>query len=136
MIKCPKCGKELPDGTSFCLNCFSDITAKAVNEAESKAVKPEKTEKKEKKLLPILKSRQLRTVLSCFVIVALAVTGAVVLKRFVKLPAATVTTDDTTLITVTDVNGEAVTDTNGEALTELVDFVLACADESSRFSRL
>lgn len=106
MINCPKCGKELPDGTSFCLSCFSSLVEK---ENISFTSKPENG------FIAFLKSKQLRVALSCIAVVAFAIGGAFLLKGKMK-PITTVSAESTTLVAVTDQSGETVTGENGEAV--------------------
>ena len=107
MINCPKCGKELPDKSSFCLDCFTDISGgnTAVATKSGSAAK----------LLSAVKSRTMKIALSCMLFVALASTGALILKDNMKKPE-TVAADSTTLVAVTDEAGEAVTNESGEAI--------------------
>ena len=114
MVKCPKCGRELPDGTFFCLDCFSSLNEKP---AEVKTVK------KSARAVSFLRSKHFRIACSAVVALAVVVTGAVLLKRYIR-PTITVAAEDTTLIEVTDENGEAVvvalvevTDKSGETVT-------------------
>ena len=111
MIKCPKCGKELPDGTSFCLNCFTSLVNK---EAAAPAAK-----KRAGGFLRFLKSRQLKAALLGVLAIALFCGGAVLLKNSVHR-IQPVSADKTTLVTVTDQSGETVTNESGEAVTEAV----------------
>ena len=49
MIKCPKCGKELPDGTKFCSKCgapLSDVKPEEPKKEEAKKEEPKKEEPK------------------------------------------------------------------------------------------
>ncbi len=110
MVKCPKCSKELPDGTAFCLNCFSPLRSVA-------AATPQST--KNNRLLGILKSRQMKITLSCLLIAALFSAGAVILKKNLHKPE-TVAAQSTSFVTVTNSNGEIVTNRNGEAATQAV----------------
>lgn len=110
MIKCPKCGKELPDGTAFCLDCFTSLIEKP---AEAQPLK------KTGRVALFFKSKNFRIVCSAVAALAVTVTGAVLMKRYIK-PTVTVAADDTTLVEVTDENGEAVTDESGEAVMAVI----------------
>gem|GEM_PF-1595852 len=118
MANCPKCGCELPDEAHFCLHCF------ALLEGEDVSVKPERVAvqpkpEKQPKLLPFIKSKQFKSVVSCFLIVSLLCVSGVMLKKL-STRIVTVSQDEVTVITVTQENGEAVTDESGEAVTQAV----------------
>ena len=110
MIKCPKCGKELPDGTDFCLDCFTSLIEKP---AKARPLK------KTGRVALFLKNKQFKIACSVIAAFAVTVTGTLLMKRYIK-PTVTVAADDTTLVEVTDENGEAVTDESGEAVMAVV----------------
>jgi hypothetical protein len=114
MVKCPKCGRELPDGTVFCLNCFTSLIEKPaeVNSA-----------KKAGRIVSFLRSKYFKIACTAVITLAITVTGALLMKNYIR-PTITVAAEDTTLIEVTDENGKAVvvalvevTDKSGETVT-------------------
>ncbi|MBQ5994662.1 MAG: zinc ribbon domain-containing protein [Clostridia bacterium] len=107
MVKCPNCSKELPDGSSFCLYCCtSTVDRKLFSVSE------------EGGFSSFIKSRQLRVAVSCLLIVGLAFGGGMLFKKY-NHGIVSVSAENTTLIPVTNENGEAVTDSSGEAVMEL-----------------
>ena len=107
MVKCPNCSKELPDGRSFCLYCCtSTVDRKLFSVSE------------EGGFSSFIKSRQLRVAVSCLLIVGLAFGGGMLFKKY-NHGIVSVSAENTTLIPVTNENGEAVTDSSGEAVMEL-----------------
>lgn len=110
-MKCPKCGKELPDGTSFCLYCFTSL-------AKTDAAPPPVAKGAGKgSKAPARKTAAL--VLLCLFAVAIICGSAVFFKS--RIPKVkTVSAGETAIVTVTDTNGKAVTNESGEAVTEAV----------------
>ena len=111
MNNCPKCGAELPEGSSFCLNCFSSL--KTPDPVSVNAVK------NHNRISSFLKSRQMSVVLSCLLVVVLFGLGAFLLKKGLH-KVKTVSAESTSFVTVTNASGEIITNKNGEALTEAV----------------
>lgn len=122
MKHCPFCNAEMPDEASFCLNCASVLDCREEPDEKPKAV--------------FWNRRNKRMLASC-ILACLAVTVSfVVLYRTVKLPAQpqNALEPKTTLVPVTEANGETVTDAQGEVVYEAV--TLEPATEKSIFSNI
>lgn len=127
MKHCPFCNSELPDEASFCLNCVS-----VLNYRENPAGKP-----KVKKAKAVIWNKQNQRILACCITACLIVTLTfAMLYRTAKLPLSPQNSYElkTTLVPVTEENGETVTNPQGEVVYEAV--TLEPPTEKSVFSNI
>lgn len=124
MIKCSKCGGELPDEAHFCMHCFStlDGSVTAVNSETGNPSSKENavvSDKHKVAFVELLKNNTFRTVASCMLVVSLLCTSGILFKRW-NNRIAVVAADEITLVPVTGEDGEPVTSENGETVTRAV----------------
>lgn len=103
---CPKCSSELPEESSFCLNCFSYIGENRQAQTVAEASKKEKIRQKNhinNKAVNI--AGAVLATLAILTVSASFINGATVNKNDIG---------ETTLVPVTEPSGEPVTDENGE----------------------
>lgn len=124
MIKCSKCGGELPDEAHFCMHCFStlDSSVTAVNSETGNPSSKENavvSDKHKVAFVELLKSNNFRTVTACILIVSLLCASGILFKRW-NNRIAVVAAEDISLVPVTGENGETVTNESGEIVTQAV----------------
>ncbi|MBQ4572196.1 MAG: leucine-rich repeat protein [Clostridia bacterium] len=109
MKKCPFCGTELPEEASFCLNCSS-----VLNE------KPAVTKQKKKPIIviPTKKIAQIASIVCAAAIVLASCFFAI--KSVRKIPASQ-DTPSTSLVPVTEENGEIATNEDGAQIFEIIE---------------
>lgn len=132
MKHCPFCNSELPDEASFCLNCVS-----VLNYREEPAGKPKVGKPKVKKTKAVIWNKQNQRILACCITACLIVTLTfAMLYRTAKLPLSPQNSYEpkTTLVPVTEENGETVTNPQGEVVYEAV--TLEPPTEKSVFSNI
>lgn len=152
MKHCPFCNAELPDEASFCLSCASVLNCREEFVEKPKAekskgkkskIKKDKGKKfkikkaKTEKPKTILWNKRNQRILASAITACLVVTLTfIMLYRTTKLPlnAQNSYEPKTTLVPVTEVNGETVTDAHGEVVYEAV--TLEPPTEKSIFSNL
>lgn len=105
MKNCPFCNAELPDETSFCLNCSS-----ALNSREEPSNKTPKA---------FLHKKAVALCIAIFFIFSLSVISAYRIKKIPLKPQDT-NTHETVFVPVTQKNGETVTDSQGDTIYEAV----------------
>ena len=109
--KCPFCGAELPEEAVFCLNCSSPL-----NEIQTI------TTNKKKAILNI----PFKTVAK---VTAIVCAGAIVLTscffaiKAIRKPTNSHETPSTSLVPVTEENGEIATNNNGEQIVEVTEII-------------
>ncbi len=107
--KCPFCGTELPEEASFCLNCSS-----VLNE------KPAVT-KQQKKPIIVITTKKIAQVSSIICAVAIILASCFfAIKSIKKIPVAEQPVI-TTIVPVTEENGEIATNNNGEQIFEITE---------------
>lgn len=107
--KCPFCGTELPEEASFCLNCSSVLNEKPVITKEKK---------KTTMVIPAKKVAQVSTIVCAVAIILLSCFFAIKANR--KIPVAEQPVN-TTIVPVTEENGEIATNDNGEQIFEITE---------------
>ena len=109
MKKCPFCGTELPEEASFCLNCSSVLNEKPVITKEKK---------KPIIVIPTKKIAQVSSIICAIAIVLASCLFAIKVNR--KIPVAEQPVN-TTIVPVTEENGEIATNNNGEQIFEITE---------------
>lgn len=125
---CPKCNSELPEESSFCLNCFSYIGEIRQEQAAAEAPKKEKIRQKihiNNKAVNI--AGAVLATLAILTVSASFIDGETVNKNDIG---------ETTLVPVTEPGGEPVTDENGEELYEVVTVESEKQDGKGFFGKL
>ena len=89
MIKCPNCGKEMPDGAKFCCFCASSMTSgdliEYLQNAETKTEKEKSPKKKKINLKKVLLIIIPVIILSIVVVIGVAITPALKYNKAEKL---------------------------------------------------
>lgn len=109
--KCPFCGTELPEEASFCLTCSSVLNEKSV---------VTKQKKKPIIVIPTKKIAQVSSIVCAIAIVLASCFFAI--KSIRKIPVAEQPVI-TTIVPVTEENGEIATNANGEQIFEITEII-------------
>lgn len=122
---CPKCGKELPEESSFCLNCFYSF------ETKSNGIKPPPFSPKDGGNNKSKPSKRV-IVIVLIILLFLIIMGVLIwAMKKQNTPDPQPSTPETTFINVTETipvtqtNGEAVTDESGEQVFAVVEVTKA-----------
>lgn len=126
---CPFCKAELPEEAIYCLNCAS-----VLNERQNF---PVIKEKKERKKLIVAFPRK-RVISSVAVVLSLAIVISSCLFAYKLSDSGTTEIKEkkTTLIPVTEENGESVTDQNGEQIFEIIEITETTTEKQGLLDKI
>lgn len=121
---CPHCGADMPEEASFCLKCFNEtaIQSEICTQSEDEAKLPLKIRLKSNIADFIKRITQNKKALSLAIALLIILAVFIVFLILALVPADAVNSDvpaQTTLVAVTDKNGEPVTNSDGKQVYEV-----------------
>lgn len=122
---CPKCGKELPEESSFCLSCFHSF------DAPNAPIKPPPFSASGIKKPKNNKTKRIILIIALILLFLIIMGVLIWAMKSRNAPEPQPTTPETTFISVTETvpvtqeNGEAVTDASGEQVFQVIEVTKA-----------